>query len=134
MLARLLVWCAPTTVSRITARSDSFEMDLTLDVHSELFPLSVTQRFTLALATTLNLDGTPSLPYYDQSKRRSHADDYQYVMHGKVYKYEEEKNSDKVSVYISYGGLLMCIKGEGRYLEKIDVGNNLYLLMKTIDV
>ena len=109
-------------------------MDLTLDVHSELFPVAVKQRFTLALASTLNLDGTPSATSYEPSSRRTHADDFQYVMYGKVYKYEEEKNSDKVSVYISYGGLLMCIKGEGRYLDKVDVGNNVYLLMRNIDV
>ena len=112
-------------------------MDLTLDVHSELYPMTVKQRFTLALASTLNLDGTPSATTYEPSTRRTHADDFQYVMYGKVYKYEEEKSTDKsmdkVAVYVSYGGLLMCIKGEGRYLDKIDVGNNLYLLMRTVD-
>jgi len=36
-------------------------------------------------------DGT-----YDQSGRKTLADQYEYVMYGKVYKYEEEKGTSKV--------------------------------------
>lgn len=34
------------------------------------------------------------------------------------------------SVYISYGGLLMCLEGDFRHLQNISLGENLYLLMR----
>lgn len=39
-------------------------MFMHLDVNSEIYPLGVGQKFTMALATTLNLDGTPDSGYY----------------------------------------------------------------------
>lgn len=34
------------------------------------------------------------------------------------------------SVYISYGGLLMCLEGDYRHLQNLTVGENIYLLMR----
>lgn len=38
--------------------------------------------------------------------------------------------NDISSVYISYGGLLMCLEGDFRHLQNISLGENLYLLMR----
>jgi DNA-directed RNA polymerases I, II, and III subunit RPABC3 len=38
-------------VSRISASSDSVDMELTLDVNTEIYPLQATERITLVLAT-----------------------------------------------------------------------------------
>ena len=46
-------------VSRIFGVSESYEMELVLDVNVELYPLEVGNKFTFALASTLNLDGSP---------------------------------------------------------------------------
>jgi len=36
------------------------------------------------------------------------------------------------SVYVSFGGLLMQLKGEEVYLKSIELGKTLYLLMRRI--
>lgn len=45
---------------------------------------------------------------YDQSGRKTLADDYEYVMFGKVFKFVEDTSGAlRVAVHASYGGLLM---------------------------
>lgn len=51
-------------MTRIEARSERFDMFMHLDVNSEIYPMGVGEKFTMALATTLNLDGTPDSGYY----------------------------------------------------------------------
>jgi DNA-directed RNA polymerase I, II, and III subunit RPABC3 len=50
-------------------------------------------------------------------------------MHGKIYKYQDSGN-DKVSVYASYGGLLMCLAGDQRQLQTLKTGTYIYLLLR----
>lgn len=51
-------------MTRIEARSERFDMFMHLDVNTEIYPMGEGQKFTMALATTLNLDGTPDTGYY----------------------------------------------------------------------
>lgn len=79
-------------VSRISAHSEDNATFLTLDVNTELFPLAETERIKLALALTLNLDGSK-----DDNKgwrevgmgEQTLANEYDYVCHGKIYRFEE---------------------------------------------
>lgn len=41
-------------------------MFMHLDVNTEIYPMDVGDKFTMALAHTLNLDGTPDTGYYIQ--------------------------------------------------------------------
>ncbi|EGF81655.1 hypothetical protein BATDEDRAFT_10541, partial [Batrachochytrium dendrobatidis JAM81] len=130
-------------VSRIVATSENIDMGVTLDINTEIYPLRPSDKFTLALASTLALDGNPvdtskKQPWRDPSfatpssgttGKKSLADDYDYVMYGKVYKYEDEGGA-KVSVYASFGGLLMCLAGDFRQLQNLNVGQYIYLLMR----
>ena len=34
------------------------------------------------------------------------------------------------AVYVSYGGLLMCLAGDARHVQDFNVGDNAYLLMR----
>jgi len=52
------------TVTRVQATSHNLEMFMHLDVNTEVYPLAVGDKFTLALAPTLNLDGTPDTGYF----------------------------------------------------------------------
>ena len=72
-------------VSRYKCRSE-FDAELTIDVNVDVYPLTVGQRFSLALAPTLSLDGTPEDDAFDQSGKPSLADGYEYVMYGKCQK------------------------------------------------
>ncbi|GBG75384.1 hypothetical protein CBR_g20014 [Chara braunii] len=53
-------------VSRYVCRSEQFEMDLILDINVDIYPLKEGEKFALALAPTLNLDGTPDEGVFDQ--------------------------------------------------------------------
>lgn len=122
-------------VSRFICHSDLYEMDLHVDINTDLFPLEVGTKFNLVLAWTLSLDNEPSAKTYNAdfptiSGKRTLMDNFDYVMHGKVFKYKD--NNMKVEVYISYGGLLMMLSGDPTKLESIEVDENVFLLLKRL--
>eukprot|EP01117_Protostelium_nocturnum_P017077 TRINITY_DN6886_c0_g1_i1.p1 TRINITY_DN6886_c0_g1~~TRINITY_DN6886_c0_g1_i1.p1 ORF type:complete len:146 (+),score=47.24 TRINITY_DN6886_c0_g1_i1:72-509(+) len=120
-------------VSRVTGTSENYEMELVLDINVDIYPVEVSTKFSLVLASTLNLDGTPDDGVFDPSGKKTLADKYDYVMYGKVFKYAEEKSpSTKISVFISYGGLLMMLKGDPRNLQGIDLDTRIYLLLRKV--
>ncbi|KAJ7553792.1 hypothetical protein O6H91_06G113200 [Diphasiastrum complanatum] len=122
-------------VSRIEARSEQFDMYLLLDVNTEIYPLSRDDKFTMALASTLSLDGTPDDGVFDQSGRKSLADKYEYVMYGKLYKYADDDDSGgsvKIEVYVSFGGLILLLKGDPQNLGNLNLDQRLYLLMRKV--
>lgn len=121
-------------VSRIVAHSEQFDMDVLLDVNIDIYPLHVGEKFTLALASTLSLDGTLDDGTFDQSRRKSLADKYEYVMYGKVYKCADtdSKGPPKTETYVSFGGLLMCLKGDPNNLRSLSLDQRVYLLMRKV--
>lgn len=85
-------------VSRIKGVSEGAgNMMFTLDVNTELYPIEKNDHLTLAIASSLNLDGSK-----DDSKgwrrvgtdEQTLADEYDYVCHGKVYRFEEGKGEN----------------------------------------
>ncbi len=46
-------------VSRLHCESESFKMDLILDINSWVYPMELGDKFRLVLATTLREDGFP---------------------------------------------------------------------------
>jgi DNA-directed RNA polymerase I, II, and III subunit RPABC3 len=79
-------------VSRVTATSETRDMHLTLDVNTEIYPVKAGYKLTLLLASSLSND--PSVPdketWRDNLNRKTIADDYEYVMYGKVYKFDDQ--------------------------------------------
>lgn len=51
-------------VTRIEARSQNCDMFMHLDVNTEIYPMHAGDKFTMALAHTLNLDGTPDTGFF----------------------------------------------------------------------
>ncbi|XP_044361044.1 DNA-directed RNA polymerases II, IV and V subunit 8B [Triticum aestivum] len=82
-------------IIRIEAKSEQLEMYMQLDVATDVYPMHVGDKFTMVLAPTLNLDGTPDTGFYTQAGRKTLADKYDYVMHGKLYKISEDISSEK---------------------------------------
>lgn len=121
-------------VSRIEARSEQFDMHMLLDVNTDIYPLQVDDKFTMALSSTLSLDGTPDDATFDQSGRKSLADKYEYVMYGKLYKFSDQElnGAVKIEVFVSFGGLLMLLKGDPSNLGKLMLDQRLYLLMRKV--
>jgi RNA polymerase Rpb8 len=88
------------TVSRLEAESRNYGMKLTLDYNCEIFPLEIGQNVVLALASSLardpgvSQDGTVEedrdrdVWRPDGKGRRGFEDDYDYVMYGRVYRFD----------------------------------------------
>lgn len=83
-------------VSRASANNPSGDVSLTLDVNTELYPLTINDHMQLVLASTLNMDGSKDEAgkqgWRDVGSGKGEetlADGYDYVCHGKVYRFEE---------------------------------------------
>ncbi|KOO31287.1 RNA polymerase ii core subunit [Chrysochromulina tobinii] len=122
-------------VTRYSCRlsDEGYDMSLEMDINSDIFPLELNDRFTLALASTLALDGKPDTGVYDQSGIPSLADQYDYVMYGKLYKWKQEQPKAPIEVQVSFGGLLMRLIGDSHHLEKLHLDSRVYLLIRKIN-
>ncbi|XP_037765124.1 DNA-directed RNA polymerases I, II, and III subunit RPABC3 isoform X1 [Chelonia mydas] len=140
-------------VSRLHCESESFKMDLILDVNIQIYPVDLGDKFRLVIASTLYEDGTLDDGEYnptdDRPSRRvrsvslhpwclvaRRADQFEYVMYGKVYRIEGDETSTeaatRLSAYVSYGGLLMRLQGDANNLHGFEVDSRVYLLMKKL--
>ena len=68
-------------VSRLFCESESFKMDLILDVNTQLYPVSLGDKFRLQLTTSLREDGVP--------------DDGDYLTMGKLVVIEREGERER---------------------------------------
>ena len=120
-------------VNRISALGTTFECDLLLDVNSEIYSIRDGDKITLVLASTLNLDGSPDDHYQWSTNSLNDdptlADNYEYVMHGRVFDVEYKKD-ETVVISVSFGGLLMRLTGEQKHLSAVQPDMRLYLLLK----
>uniref|UniRef100_A0A8B9TZ12 RNA polymerase II, I and III subunit H n=1 Tax=Anas zonorhyncha TaxID=75864 RepID=A0A8B9TZ12_9AVES len=94
-------------------------------------------KFRLVIASTLYEDGTLDDGEYNPTDDRpSRADQFEYVMYGKVYRIEGDETSmeaaTRLSAYASYGGLLMRLQGDANNLHGFEVDSRVYLLMKKL--
>ncbi|KAH7915390.1 RNA polymerase I [Hygrophoropsis aurantiaca] len=132
-------------VSRLYAHSKNYDMDMTLDYNTELFPLVNGQSFAMALATSLARDtvapagnAEPADDSEDKDAdvwrpdgkgRRGLEEDYDYVMYGKVYKFDGG-TAEIVTAYASFGGLLLSLTGSFRHLTSVVLGDPVYILIR----
>lgn len=121
-------------VSRIIGQSStSQDIKITLDINSELFPVKKQDSLTITLASSLGNESSMLTSNGSwrppKNNDRSLADDYDYVMYGTIYKFEENSEDDKMSVYISFGGLLMRLEGGYRSLSNLKQ-ENAYILIR----
>lgn len=119
-------------VSRILAESESFKMDLILDVNTQIYPLELGDKFRMVIANSLREDGTIDDEYDPSDNRPSRADSFEYVMFGKVYRIEGDEDSGRLAAYVSYGGLLMRLQGDANNLHGFEVDANVYLFLKKV--
>lgn len=54
-------------MTRVVCKGVSYELELTLDVNSEVYRLRQNEKFTFALVSTLDLEGKPDDGTYNQS-------------------------------------------------------------------
>jgi DNA-directed RNA polymerase I, II, and III subunit RPABC3 len=88
-------------VSRLSCTSTDNLTTFTLDVNTELYPCVVGETLSMALASTLSLDGkdenAPGAGTWGWRDvgmgEQTLANEYDYVCHGKVYRFEEGSTS-----------------------------------------
>lgn len=76
----------------------------------------------------------------EKNPKESMMDDFDYVMHGKVYKLDREKSRDndhqhsslRTQVYISFGGLLCCLTADQENLQSFELDSMVYLLVRKL--
>ncbi|XP_013783747.1 DNA-directed RNA polymerases I, II, and III subunit RPABC3-like isoform X1 [Limulus polyphemus] len=123
-------------VSRLHCESESFKMDLILDINNQIYPVDLGDKFRLVVASTLREDG-----YLDDGEWNpadtgpSRADSFEYIMYGKIYRIEGDDcagETTRLAAYVSFGGLLMRLQGDPNNLHGFEVDSQVYLLMKKL--
>lgn len=102
-----------------------------MDINTSIYPIHAKDCLRIALAT----NGTTTMEAWDGNGASigSLADEYEYVMYGKVYKKTASKKSDgEVVMYASFGGLLMSLEADKADLDGVHLDDRIYLLIKRV--
>ncbi|KAL1845074.1 hypothetical protein VTK73DRAFT_1182 [Phialemonium thermophilum] len=123
--------------SRLFCTSLDGQTQMTLDINHELFPCRAGENLHVMLATSLALDGSrdDEKGWRDVTKagggsaEATLADMFDYVCHGKIYRFDDGGDGQTLKAYTSFGGLLMSLEGPYKKLTPLRV-DYVYLLAK----
>merc|ERR1739848_672038 len=116
-------------VSRFICQSELYDMSMTLDMNVEIYPIEVGEHFKLLLTNEVSSKGDSGGA--GGGPTGTSLDDWEYVMHGKIFKIEtSQSNDNQQNLYISFGGLLMLLVGDAKPLEQFKLDMYVYLLVK----
>ena len=116
-------------VSRIEANGEETDCKIFLDINTDIYAINKDVPYSLLL--TKSLDSNPNdnkFSFEIFTKKSNLVDSYDYIMYGKIFKYTEENNG--VSVFVSFGGLILGITGTPKVLKELRVDERIYLLLK----
>ncbi|KAL7714079.1 DNA-directed RNA polymerases I [Entamoeba marina] len=120
------------TVSRFECETfDSMdEIKMFIDVNIDCFPLEVDDHIDVMVTKTINRDNSDmdQIPYTDDFGKNTYMDEYDYVMHGVVFKFVEEHG--KLALIASFGGLLLMLYASSELLNEFNMDDKIFLLMK----
>lgn len=88
-------------VSRIEATSNDSQTVFSLDINTEIYPIAINDGLHVVLATSLAIDGSKEEKGWRDVGRAvggeaTLADMFDYVCHGKLYKFEDSKDGDQM--------------------------------------
>lgn len=121
-------------VSRFVCESELYDMKLVIDINIDIYPLNVGEHFALVLASSLNLQPKHKLGLGD-TQTGTLMDQFEYVMHGRIFQVEEGAESTKnleQKLYVSFGGLLLQLAGDPKPLEKCKQDTDVFLLVRKV--
>lgn len=118
-------------VSRYDCEASIKKASLTIDIASKVYPLEQDTEITFAISTKLRKEGEDPEDF-DQSGEKSHLDDYEYGMYGKVFEYKSKggDDGDMVEIFASFGGLLMKLVAPKAELKSVSLDDYIYVLIK----
>ena len=98
-------------VNRLHCKGTTSYVDVILDVNCELYDIQAGDRTNIVLANTLSLSGIPDDGVFNPDNSPSLADNFDYVMHGRVFAIKHIEGQ-RIEINASFGGLLLRIVGE----------------------
>uniref|UniRef100_A0A914ZCZ8 DNA-directed RNA polymerases I, II, and III subunit RPABC3 n=1 Tax=Panagrolaimus superbus TaxID=310955 RepID=A0A914ZCZ8_9BILA len=120
---------------RINCNSEVGNLDLILDIHSELFKCILGTKFRMVIVPTFREDGLPDDDEYDPNMSNRMLDRFEYAMCGQVYRIEgggSSSENNQITVFASYGGLLMRLRGDQLNMQGFKDDSTLYLMVKKL--
>lgn len=117
-------------VERVVATSES-QIRIEMDIHTDLYPMKKGSQYWIMITTTLgNFQEDKGIYVSEEFDRDSIKDKFEYVMHGKIYNMIADNKAKTVSVYASFGGLLLKISGKDEDLKNFNVDSRIYILIR----
>jgi DNA-directed RNA polymerase I, II, and III subunit RPABC3 len=110
-------------LSRIYADSDSGST-IILDVNCNLFPVTATDTLQLVISSSDSAQWDPAI--IEKFKGV-----WDYVMHGKIYKYEEGQNRTG-TIHVSCGGLLLALTDKQSTFRHMRVGSDAFVQVRRL--
>ncbi len=118
-------------VSRIEAVGEETDCKVSLDINTDIYSVNKDSIYSILLVTSLDGNTHDNKFSYDIfQKKNTLMDSYEYVMHGKIFRYQEERNG--LEIQFSFGGLLLGLYGNPKVLKEFKVDERVFLLMKKI--
>ncbi|CEM19315.1 unnamed protein product [Vitrella brassicaformis CCMP3155] len=115
-------------VSRVKCEGMSLELEMTIDINTDIFPINENEVVKIALNDKLAPPDVEGGQYF-WDKGGDVMDMWDYIMYGKIFKYQE-KGDEKVNLYASFGGLLMSLSGDRIHLENLQLDTRIYFLLR----
>ena len=124
-------------VSRISGSTLVHKLQIELDVNTDIYEISANKSYALVLARSVTADGEEDFDLFQHTGNQMDTnsnliDKYEYVMHGKIFEENLSDDGQKLTVYISFGGLLMSIVGQPQILKELELDSRIYLLMRKV--
>lgn len=118
-------------VSWLHCESESFMMNLILDINIQIYPVDLGEKFWLVIASTLCEDDTLDDGEYNPTEDRpSRADQFEYVKYGEVYKIEGVESSNMFLCLHVLWGPVHEAAGYCQHPHVFEVDSRIYQMKK----
>ncbi|KAJ4827385.1 hypothetical protein Tsubulata_007375 [Turnera subulata] len=114
--------------------TETLIFDEKADRHLQLWSIGVAVVVSVvyrALKAEVFWDVLPAL-WEPENQGKSKADKFEYVMHGKLYKFDKRGEGDDFEVYISFGGLQLLLAGKPEFLDGFKLDKNYFLCLRKL--
>ncbi len=114
-------------VIRIIGKSDIYDLKVSYDINKDLIKIQENNLYFFSIQQ----DKTKKLDVYDPKEDLNEGiyKDWDYVTHGTIFEIKEI-GKDLLHVGISFGGLLMSLKGKKIHLKKLNNDDKVFCFFK----
>ncbi len=93
MRACLVVCVYVYVVSRVEAKSEFYDYSIVVDVNTNIYPIKEGEKIEVLISDSLyEVKDTNETGYTANKKLSATAESFDYIMHGRVYKYTQKKS------------------------------------------